>query len=33
MEPEGSWSCSEELATDPYPEPDESSLYHPVLLP
>jgi hypothetical protein len=25
MEPEGSWTCSQEPATGPYPEPDASS--------
>jgi hypothetical protein len=25
MEPEGSLACSQESATDPYPEPEESS--------
>jgi hypothetical protein len=25
MEPEGSLQCSQQPATDPYPEPDESS--------
>jgi hypothetical protein len=28
--PENSLSCSQELATGPYPEPDESSPYHPL---
>jgi hypothetical protein len=31
MEPEGSLPCSEELSTDPYPEPDKSSPYHLIL--
>jgi hypothetical protein len=31
MEPEVSLLCSQELATGPYSEPDESSPYHPVL--
>jgi hypothetical protein len=31
MEPDGSSPCSQESATDPYPEPDESSPYHPIL--
>jgi hypothetical protein len=31
MEPEGSLSCSQEPSIDPYPEADESSLYHPFL--
>jgi hypothetical protein len=31
MEPEGSLLCSQEPSTDPYPEPDRSSLYHLIL--
>jgi hypothetical protein len=31
MEPEGSLSCSQEPSTGPYPEPDQSSPYHPIL--
>jgi hypothetical protein len=31
MEPEGSLSCSQEPSTGPYPEPDRSSPYHPIL--
>jgi hypothetical protein len=31
MEPEGSLSCTQEPFTDPYPEPDQSSPYHPNL--
>jgi hypothetical protein len=31
MEPEGSVLCSQELAIAPYPEPDESDPYHPIL--
>jgi hypothetical protein len=31
MEPEGLLPCSQEHSTDPYSDPDESSLYHPIL--
>jgi hypothetical protein len=31
MEPEGSLSCSQEPFNGPYPEPDQSSQYHPIL--
>jgi hypothetical protein len=30
--PEGSLSCSQESATGPYPEPDESSAYYLIFL-
>jgi hypothetical protein len=30
MEPEGSLPCSKEPSTDPHPEPDRSSPYHPI---
>jgi hypothetical protein len=30
--PEGSLPCSQEPSTGPYPDPDQSSLYHPTLL-
>jgi len=33
MKPEGSLLCSQEPATNPYPEPDESSPEPPSLLP
>jgi hypothetical protein len=31
MEHEGSLPCSQEPSNDSYPEPDQSSLYHPIL--
>jgi hypothetical protein len=31
MEPKGSFSCSQESSTGPYPEPDQSSPYHFIL--
>jgi hypothetical protein len=31
MEPEGSLPWSQEPSTGPYPEPDQSNLYHPIL--
>jgi hypothetical protein len=31
MEPEGSLQCSQELSTGPYPQPDQSNSYHPIL--
>jgi hypothetical protein len=31
MEPEGSLLCSQEPSAGPYPEPDESGPYHPIL--
>jgi hypothetical protein len=31
MEPESSLPCSQEPSIGPYPEPDESSPYHPIL--
>jgi hypothetical protein len=31
MEPEGSLTCTQEPSTGPYPEPDQSSPYHPIL--
>jgi hypothetical protein len=31
MEPESSLPCSQELSTGPYPEPDQSNPYHPIL--
>lgn len=31
MEPDGSLQCPQELSIGPYPEPDPSSPYHPIL--
>jgi hypothetical protein len=31
MVPQGSTSCSQEPSTGPYPEPGQSSPYHPIL--
>jgi hypothetical protein len=31
MEPEGSLPCPQEPSTGPYPKPDQSKLYHPIL--
>jgi hypothetical protein len=31
MELEGSLPCSQEPSTDPYPKPDQSNPYHPIL--
>jgi hypothetical protein len=31
MKPEGSLPCSQESSTGPYPEPDQSNPYHPIL--
>jgi hypothetical protein len=31
MEPEDSLPCSQQPSIDPYPEPDNSSPYHPIL--
>jgi hypothetical protein len=32
MEPEGSLPCSQEPSIGPYPEPDQSSHYQPILI-
>jgi hypothetical protein len=32
VEPEGSFLCSQEPSTGPYPEPDKSNPYHPISL-
>jgi hypothetical protein len=32
MEPEGSLQRSQEPSTNPYPEPDQSSPYYPILI-
>jgi hypothetical protein len=32
MQPEGSLPHSQESSTGPYPEPDQSSSYHPILI-
>jgi hypothetical protein len=32
MVPEGSLLCSQEPSTDPYPQPDQYSPYHPILI-
>jgi hypothetical protein len=31
MEPEDSWSCSQETSTGPFSEPDQSNPYHTIL--
>jgi hypothetical protein len=31
MQPEGSLPCPQEPSTGPYPEPDRSNSYHPIL--
>jgi hypothetical protein len=31
MEPEGSLPCSQEPSTGPYPDPDQSNPYNPIL--
>jgi hypothetical protein len=33
MEPEGSLPCSKEPSTGPFPQPNQSSPYHPILSP